>query len=148
MEIRPDVTDVFKLSHAKRDLFIVVLPGNQQGGQQKTVLTWSIWGHGVFGAQTVSFSMHRSRSIRWPVQCVKQCLISDAMAILYTKAQSPYITQKHQQIQRLRKKGYVTMKKFLSQQVLMLAQKVFNRISLWQMSEYHIIVIFGSERSF
>ena len=68
VEIRPDVTDVFKLSHAKRDLFIVVLPGNQQGGQQKTVLTWSIWGHGVFGAQTVSFSMHRSRSIRWPVQ--------------------------------------------------------------------------------
>ena len=42
VEIRPDVTDVFKLSHAKRDLFIVVLPGNQQGGQQKTVLTWSI----------------------------------------------------------------------------------------------------------
>ena len=62
MEIRPHVTDVFKLSHAKRDLFIVVLPGNQQGGQQKTVLTWSIWGHGVFGAQTVSFSMHRGQS--------------------------------------------------------------------------------------
>ena len=71
-----------------------------------------------------------------------------AMSILYTNAQSPYITQKRQQIQRLRKKGCVTKKKFLSQQVLKLIQKVFNRISLWQMSEYHIVVIVWSESNF
>ena len=71
-----------------------------------------------------------------------------AMSILYTNAQSTYVTQKHNQIKRLRKKGYVTKKKFLSQQVLKLTQKVFNRISLWQMSEYPITVIFWSERNF
>ena len=37
-----------------------------------------------------------------------------AMSIVYTNAQSPYVTQKHNQIKRLRKRGYVTKKKFLS----------------------------------
>ena len=37
-----------------------------------------------------------------------------AMSIVYTNPQSPYVTQKHNQIKRLRKRGYVTKKKFLS----------------------------------